>query len=599
MEIMLRQLVLTGAEEFWPDYPEDALFLGAWCFAHNKKAKFLDGKMHAIAAPVWSEKDIIQPYEYIWQLKHRILVAFTKSIQDSSPKVSSKYWEVLLSTWIVQWLGHVYDRYTRIKAVDDSLGQPLTVGVVSGLLSRCDSDWSYYGSFDCHYSNLAIMSDIILNCDFKNLKPMQPSQKALGSIAKKLESRLVRPRSKTLARLIQKLRLKSLINDYMGCTHDVLIGSPTGASLQDRFLLKVLSAPLSLLSLPLFRKKILRLGAEVEPGQLLPIQAENEFETLVAKLFYRYLPSEFLSIKYDFRGSQKYWIGCDLFLGTHHAAAFAEAGGHLMPFQHGGGYGMFECFPIQDLEHTLSSVYFTWGWSDQPPFSTVLPSPLLQKAHKLMRDGFCDGSILFMTTAHPTYSYRLHSMLQPHSAPGFLEAKLSFLKSLGEEVRIRLKIRPYPNDYGTGEAEYMASLGFEDKLITRSSGLELIARAQICIFDHPMTGFLQSIVMNKPTIIFFNPNHFYLNDQAKQIFQKLAEAHIYFSDPDSAAAWLHDVSGEVDAWWNSVAVTSAVSEFRKLYARTDKNWLQTWSRYIRKLSKTQNSLPATSYSTHI
>ncbi len=70
----MRELVLTGFSEFWPEGEEDAIFLGPWCFAHNHKYKFWDQKNFSITQSPWkSPKEILDASLYIDSLTDRIL----------------------------------------------------------------------------------------------------------------------------------------------------------------------------------------------------------------------------------------------------------------------------------------------------------------------------------------------------------------------------------------------------------------------------------------------------------------------------------------------------------------------------------------------
>lgn len=119
----MRELVLTGYKCFWPENEKDALFLGPWCFAGNHKYKFVDQKKFNLARSPWeTPDDILKASLYIDSLIDRIIPPLSKIMNNfNSVKYGEQFWEKYTIVWLTHWLGHCYDRYVRLKFLQNSL----------------------------------------------------------------------------------------------------------------------------------------------------------------------------------------------------------------------------------------------------------------------------------------------------------------------------------------------------------------------------------------------------------------------------------------------------------------------------------------------
>jgi putative transferase (TIGR04331 family) len=102
---------------------------------------------------------------------------------------------------------------------------------------------------------------------------------------------------------------------------------------------------------------------------------------------------------------------------------------------------------------------------------------------------------------------------------------------------------------------------------------KLINKSRIFISTYNATTYLESLSWNIPTIIFWNPDHWELNKEAKPYFELLKLAGIFHETPESAARQMIEVWGDVDEWWKSEKVQNAKNVFCYQYARISSNSL--------------------------
>jgi putative transferase (TIGR04331 family) len=96
---------------------------------------------------------------------------------------------------------------------------------------------------------------------------------------------------------------------------------------------------------------------------------------------------------------------------------------------------------------------------------------------------------------------------------------------------------------------------------------KLLRTAKLVVATYNCTTPVESIAMNIPTIIFWNPAHWELAVSAIPFFNKLRECGVFHTSAESAAQMVSKVWGDVDKWWQSQNVVSACNEFRLWFCR--------------------------------
>ena len=91
-------------------------------------------------------------------------------------------------------------------------------------------------------------------------------------------------------------------------------------------------------------------------------------------------------------------------------------------------------------------------------------------------------------------------------------------------------------------------------------------KSRLCIATYNATTYLDSLFWNIPTIAFWKPQHWELNDQAEPYFKLLIKAEILHLTPESAAQQMIKVWDDVDGWWQSDTVQRARERFCEQYS---------------------------------
>ena len=100
---------------------------------------------------------------------------------------------------------------------------------------------------------------------------------------------------------------------------------------------------------------------------------------------------------------------------------------------------------------------------------------------------------------------------------------------------------------------------------------ELLQHSKIFVSKYNATTFLETLAMNIPTVIFWNPSHSELRESAIPYFEKLRQVGIFHDNPVSAAEHISNVWESVDKWWGSKILQEVITDFCKIYNNTPAN----------------------------
>ncbi len=269
------------------------------------------------------------------------------------------------------------------------------------------------------------------------------------------------------------------------------------------------------------------------------------------------------------------------------AAENVERGAKLLIAQHGGAFGMLSVVHKERHQRAVADRFVTWGWDDSADSKTLpLPSPKLARAKKDMVPT-SGGDALLVLTAYPRFPFSIESMPQASQWLSYIDDQLRFMGALSERARPRTRIRLYSHQYGWPFRERFVDAGFESQIDDSSVEFgKSVCRSSICVVSYNATTYLESFVADFPTLLFWNPRHWELREQARPYFRALEEAGILFHRPEDAAAQLNRVIGDPQAWWQSEEVQRARRDFCRQFARADDGWPRKWRRALDEIMAT-------------
>jgi putative transferase (TIGR04331 family) len=404
-------LITTADQRFWKiDQP--VLFLGEWCRLYAQKA--LWQKMeHEVLAYHWDDrKKLFTDYQYLQDLYERTLALLADRLNvihgEDHP---IRYWRIIIGPWLLFFIQVFYDRFCSIEQAGRS-GK--VTGTLIGQYGRGDwvakdfNDFFFWIIGDAY--NYFLYSWIIERlkvlpyeyCDTRDRLIPSEGEGKKKSWGKFLVKDLILAYEKFFPHRLNKY---VFISSYL--------------SSMDQWRLQLSLGQWPSLFAPVVEVPTGEVKLEMRDGLSLP-SSDKLFEDLLFQIIPAQVPSAYLeqysSLKE--RSSAGYpstprliLTGNDFYANEgfkFFSAEQAQRGAKIVGVQHGGLYGQALWHAGEELETSVSDVFFTWGW-DSPDMPRA--KPLAAAKLNRFRKGISPdpkGKVVLALCSMPRYSYHLY-----------------------------------------------------------------------------------------------------------------------------------------------------------------------------------------------
>jgi putative transferase (TIGR04331 family) len=580
--VVSRFLVTTALEETWPAVDVPVLFLGEWCKLYDRKSAW--GSRDAVVAPYhWDDREKLRnDYLYLQALYEELLSELTMKLNElHGVDHSVRYWRIIIGPWLGYFTQMVFDRWVMLQEVAQQYD-------ISGanVLQRCSEQFIP--------NNMDEFVSLLLSDEWNESIYGQLLEQSRIFVKK------VTPRSELLASANHSLKLgyRYKLKRILGGIADQL-SSVLYRDDEYFFLATYLSRTKNLLlqmklgQLPKFWRQIQPPCAVVNhtmrQWQLSSPKLSGlaaDFAAIARNMIPKHIPTVYLE------GYQKSLAQCKnlpwpknpkaIFTSNSYssddifklwAAEHAENGTPLIIGQHGGNYGMALWGFTEDHQIAIADYYLSWGWSEQEQKKIIPLGNFKEFGKKATANKL--GVALLVTMALPRHSYYMYSV--PVAAgqwQSYFDDQCRFVQALPEGLRDQLLIRLFPQDWG-----YCQKQRWQERFpdIQLDEGVQpmtsLMKNTRLYISTYNATTYLESMSLNFPTLMFWNPKQWELRDSALPFFEKLKSVGIFHDTPESAARQMDKVWNDVDGWWQSEKVQSVRREFCERYAHISDNTL--------------------------
>ena len=568
-------LVTTSDLSTWPEEEYKIIFLGEWCkpFSKTKELSKLNSttlKYH------WDDRNKLhKDYLYIQSFSSKILNSLVAKLnQIHGVNYGINYWNLIVGFWVVNFIEMIFDRWESISILDQKECFSIIHSLDYDELIPPDSkSFADKMKFSDRYNS--IIYALIMN--FKgNFKLINKKKGKEFKFWYKGDTNGFKNLYEKFLKKIYSLVFTYLSND----NSSVILNSYL--SLIDQFALAI-----KLNTLPILGYSKQTSNFKPDPNfrnWKLDISCDSDFEEFISNQIPKMMPMIYLEgfkkvsnnfSGYKFPNSPKFiFNSVETYYDDHfkiYAANCKKNESKILTYQHGGNYGTSKFDSIGDYQLSISDIFFSWGWSSNN--SKVIPLGYLNKMSKLKINNRKNTEILIVTCSLPRYSNYIYSHPLSSLWLDYFEEQTQFVKNLNESARRNLKIRIYQHDY---EREQISRWNNNFSNLKIDNGLKqmrsLISKTAIFISTYHGTTFYESIYLNIPTIIFWKPNHWELNEISKEMFNKLKHIKVFHESPVSAARHLNDIVNEPLEWWNKTEVKLVIKEFKNKYCKkTDIN----------------------------
>ena len=586
-------LATTALSEFWKK-DEEVLFLGAWCLRYDRRSDWEHRKFQVLPC-LWDDRErFYRAARYLDEYGERLLghlADYLNAVHGLSK--SHRYWRILIGPWLFHYLHALYDRYAHLAETFRQYPQVHTIvlGTDSFQVPRDTLEAIELLTED--QFNLQLCSQVLHGMGYRFPAKDLPGG-AWSAREKRGLSKNLSPRS-----LVRNIlcRMGRALNGLNGKQRRIVLGDiysdwadVWAIARKTRFRAVPDVRPVEGVAVrrdAVFNEYRLGLGS---------LPATNEFEALFARSCVYTFPTLFLEgfaegreqVQQTARSrpavivSASDWLFNEPF--KFKAAEASEEGARLVAVQHGGGYGTYVFSPAELHERRLSDSFMAWGWAaDDPEGCKNLPSPRLSHLAVIRQTPSGAGSedtILFVSTNHPRYLYRFHSMPVSCQMNEYFAWELRFLSALPAQVLAAVLFREYSLDYGHSAKQRVADRFPGIRWDDARSFRERLEESRLVVLDHRATGYLEALAFDVPTILFWNPLRWEARQEAEPYFDRLRKVGILWDSPEGAANKVCEVFENPSLWWESEPVQETRRDFTERYALSRGNWAECWAQAL-------------------
>ncbi len=558
---------------------------------------YVSNQLHSemIVIPKWlnSDEDITDTEQYFKKIRLELIDILSDELnQFHATGYSNDEWKIVLAEWLCYYIPQCYDKYIRLKKIKD-LGLQCSCEVFDTSKICPPFDYSdYIRSITISESyNKYLYSEIISLCQFDEWLTVEKCG---------IYKHHVRTNSWN-----NKVLVKSCVYDtafklahFLTRKNDKVVIH--GSFLPNDFLMDISAKHLGDITNYL---AISRYGNNV--GEISDLfrkktavgKCDDEFVQLIKKTLLADIPVAYLEGYKNIRRKARriYKFGYK----DVKSVVFSSSGVcsdeifkiYLMDLkhtkkcnyyvtQHGGNYGI-DKMELDDVETELADYQYTWGWKKKHSSNCeCIPMPaaiLLNRPLNSLLNG--DGKILLID-----YSYPRHLSIFCREANHYsydLEREMQFLSELSENVKKKLVIRLFPDDYGWHIKEKINNRTIGLRFDDEPSFYNSIMSADLCVLTGCSTTIIEVMHANRPCIVYRRNG--LLEDCAVEAIAFLEKVGIICNDWDSLLDQVENVSQNIQEWWGDEERQKAVKKFCNLFAYMPDEPKKQWCEEIERL----------------
>ncbi len=578
MELGKQYLATTGISEMWDLSASGILFLGPWCLSGDKIKQLGKDRTYSTVQSPWKPSiKIKEAADFCHEIYEEILPELSEQLNlMHSVSYQDRYWRVLVGPWLFHFIEILYERYKRIENAFDLFPNAYT-SILSESLCNLSSVDTYdfvfiRGKATQDYYNLKLFSSIM-----HYMYPGKAVDKKMS--VPPVECRIL-PNSSVTKRLFYGVKK---IKDVF-LRPDIILSDMYHSDWAQMLSLEFESRSNSIVFKNFDVARTADLSAySKDRRQGFKFKKESDkFHILLRRLISEAIPMCYVENFKKYRervkrekvkavGSAVGWYFNENF--KFFAAESMLEGAKLVDFQHGGGYGISLSCPTETTS-LEKDIFYTWGWRSRNSKKTIpLASPHLSElwnTHKLT-----ENNILLMGNNIHRYLCRFMTIFTPDDIPQYFSDKIRFFHALNQATRQILLYRPY-QEIGWRELAVLKNKITDLKISSKNKLTKLMQNTKIAVIDYLGTSNLEALVINVPTIWFWDPNIWLIRPEAEKYFDLLREVGILYNSPEEAARKVNEINDNPLGWWRDSKIQKARDLFCKEFAFTSTNWRKEW-----------------------
>lgn len=556
---MQRFLITTADERTWPEN-RPVLFLGEWCRLYNRRAAWQNRDAEVLPYHWDDRAKLHSDYLYLQSLYEELLQELSAQLNAlHGVNRSLRYWRILVGPWLGYFTQMLFDRWAMIaRAVKEySLAGVHILEAVPPyeLIPNDMGDFQVLLPGDAW--NELIYGELLQNWTDVPIEKVSASSR----------HRLIPPKITLIRRLKRNMAQVASIASQWFVREDEAFCIATYLPLRQDWALQWRLGHIPKIWRAIPSPKV---DVSKEKRQWAIGEADaGSFASIVRTMIPRHIPALYLEGYAKLQSlcrhlpwpkkprliftSNSYLLD-DVFKAW--AAEKVDAGVPLVVGQHGGTYGIARWFFNEEHQCAISDAFLSWGWENESNPRVIAVGNLKMIGRDLSYNP--KGGALVVGMTIPRYSYHMYSTPVASQWQDYFEGMCRFVAALPQELREQVLVRLLSLDEGWCQKqrwqERFPQIRLDEGVVPIKG---LIEKSRLYVSTYNATTFLESLAMNIPTIIFWDPNQWELRDSAAPYFARLKQAGVFHESPESAACQMVKVWDDVAGWWNQSEVQAA------------------------------------------
>ena len=563
--------LITTADERVYNYKKPVLFLGEWCKPYLKKSVWLINDSITVEPFGVGLETKQANISYIQETHNAFLsILSTRLNKLNNTFYSERYYNIILGHWLYRFLSVVFNRYSNIEYAFDNYNISSTSKI------ELEESFSFVTNNSQEFLNivnddlwnhnlyLRIIDYLEYNISVEKIKSkkLKIEKKIIkNSFFKKIKNYIVESYN-YLSKIFSKKNDAFIINSYLSRFQEMKLQillfqfpsiwkSPQiKISKEDKILRERLNDFSN-------DHKCFESCAKLILFEMLPkcyLEGSKELLQECQRINWPKYPKFILtSNNFDTDEFFKYWT-----------ANKVDQGVPYIVCQHGNNYGTY--FGNNNWpERTTPDKFITWGWEELD--SNTISGFNFKISKKIKIDNFNRANIYLFLLHQP---YRCHPEDNYFEFTEYQNDQFDFVKKLSNQVKSKLFIRLHSSSVNFDWSEKKRWEEFDNQLNLIDSNIpfsNLMKKSKILIFSYDSTGFLESLMLNIPTIAFWREESNNLILRASVFYNLLKDSKILFTNPKDAADFISTNWETIDKWWSSENVQNAREVFCNQFSR--------------------------------
>ena len=223
---------------------------------------------------------------------------------------------------------------------------------------------------------------------------------------------------------------------------------------------------------------------------------------------------------------------------------------------------------IVDFIKNKFDIYLTNGWKSHDKniiaggsyfFQSKPQKEILNKNKKKLL--FITGP----TVKRAPYTFSGHDAHDKKNRNFFVEVSKIFFNNLNDKILSNMWFRTHPlkPNRHIADNEILKSNASKARVINvnKETYNESLSSSDLIITNYLSTPYIESLYLNKPTIIIYNSKVNFLNSDNRNFYDDLFRANIMYKDPIQAAKFIKKIWKNPHQWWQSKRTQSLRKRF--------------------------------------